>query len=64
MFGTTLPALSGRQRPFDALLRQAGKIILGKELEIHQALACLLAGGHLLIEDLPGICLLYTSRCV
>ena len=55
MFGTTLPALSGRQRPFDALLSKAGKIILGKELEIRQALACLLAGGHLLIEDLPGM---------
>ncbi len=55
MFGNTLSALSGHQRPFDALLSQAGKIILGKELEIRQALACLLAGGHLLIEDLPGM---------
>lgn len=33
----------------------AGKIILGKELQIRLALACLLARGHLLIEDLPGV---------
>lgn len=55
MFGTTIPALSGRQRPFDPVLSEAGKIILGKEVEIRQALSCLLAGGHLLIEDLPGM---------
>ncbi|MBI2308454.1 MAG: AAA family ATPase [Rhodocyclales bacterium] len=33
----------------------AGKIILGKEPQIRLALACLLARGHLLIEDLPGV---------
>ena len=30
-------------------------IILGKDREIALALACLLARGHLLIEDLPGL---------
>ncbi|ODS23738.1 AAA family ATPase [Candidatus Endobugula sertula] len=30
-------------------------IILGKSQQIQQALTCLLAGGHLLIEDLPGM---------
>lgn len=30
-------------------------IIYGKPLETRQALTCLLAGGHLLIEDLPGM---------
>src|SRR3979490_352758 len=35
--------------------QQAGKIILGKERQIRLALACLLARGHLLIEDLPGV---------
>ncbi len=30
-------------------------IILGKDAEISLALACLLARGHLLIEDLPGL---------
>ncbi|MCH8159001.1 MAG: AAA family ATPase [Proteobacteria bacterium] len=32
-----------------------GKIILGKDSQIALALACLLARGHLLIEDLPGL---------
>lgn len=30
-------------------------IILGKHEQIQLALSCLLAGGHLLIEDLPGV---------
>jgi MoxR-like ATPase len=34
---------------------QAGHVILGKERQIRLALACLLARGHLLIEDLPGV---------
>jgi len=51
----TTKALSGAPRPFAAILIQAGKTILGKDHEIRQAIACLLAGGHLLIEDLPGM---------
>jgi MoxR-like ATPase len=35
--------------------RDVGTVLLGKEHQIKQALACLLAGGHLLIEDLPGM---------
>lgn len=38
-----------------AVIAAAGKIILGKERQIRLALSCLLAGGHLLIEDLPGV---------
>ncbi|OBV39215.1 AAA family ATPase [Janthinobacterium psychrotolerans] len=34
---------------------QVGEVIVGKDLQIRQALACLLAGGHLLIEDVPGV---------
>ncbi len=30
-------------------------VLLGKEEQVRLALACLLAGGHLLIEDLPGM---------
>lgn len=37
------------------VIEQAGKIVLGKRREITLALACLLARGHLLIEDLPGL---------
>lgn len=38
-----------------AALRQVGAIVLGKDAEIRLAVACLLARGHLLIEDLPGM---------
>ena len=37
------------------ILNQACQVILGKEQQIRFALACLLARGHLLIEDLPGV---------
>jgi MoxR-like ATPase len=37
------------------VVQQAGQIILGKQGQIRLALACLLARGHLLIEDLPGV---------
>lgn len=35
--------------------RQVGQIIIGKDTQVRQALVCLLAGGHLLIEDVPGV---------
>ncbi|MBS3935930.1 MAG: AAA family ATPase, partial [Sulfuritalea sp.] len=41
--------------PLSAVLAAAGDIILGKQGPIRLALACLLARGHLLIEDLPGV---------
>lgn len=34
---------------------QLNQLILGKELQIKLSLSCLLAGGHLLLEDLPGM---------
>lgn len=34
---------------------QINSVIVGKELQIRQSLTCLLAGGHLLIEDAPGV---------
>jgi len=34
---------------------QVGQIVVGKQPQIRLALACLLARGHLLIEDLPGV---------
>lgn len=40
---------------FADLLVEAERIVLGKPREIRLACACLLAGGHLLIEDLPGM---------
>ena len=37
------------------VIQQAEQIILGKPQQIRFALTCLLARGHLLIEDLPGV---------
>jgi MoxR-like ATPase len=37
------------------VIRQTEQVILGKPHQIRLALACLLARGHLLIEDLPGV---------
>lgn len=34
---------------------QIGEVLVGKDLQIRQTLACVLAGGHLLIEDVPGV---------
>lgn len=39
----------------DRAIDQTGEIILGKTTAIRQAITCLLAGGHLLIEDIPGV---------
>jgi MoxR-like ATPase len=36
-------------------VNQLNRIILGKEHQIRLGLACLLARGHLLIEDIPGV---------
>lgn len=41
--------------PLSVVLKAAGEIILGKERQLRLSLACLLARGHLLIEDLPGV---------
>ena len=52
----TLPTSVDEQRKTVALAQEAlGRIILGKEEQITLALSCLLARGHLLIEDLPGL---------
>jgi MoxR-like ATPase len=38
-----------------AAATQVGQVLVGKDAQIRQALVCLLAGGHLLIEDVPGV---------
>lgn len=37
------------------LTDQISTIIVGKRTQIEDCIACLLAGGHLLIEDVPGV---------
>ncbi len=39
----------------DNLLNSANQIILGKKLQTRLAITCILARGHLLIEDIPGV---------
>ncbi len=37
------------------LLNQLNTVIVGKPAQVRDCVACLLAGGHLLIEDVPGV---------
>jgi MoxR-like ATPase len=57
--GSTLEQLplgaDAQRAAVDKARQSLGGIILGKDREIALALACLLARGHLLIEDLPGL---------
>src|SRR5258706_15915255 len=43
------------QSPLIALQSNIERVFVGKEAVVQNALACLLAGGHLLIEDVPGV---------
>jgi len=42
-------------RLFQALLGNVERVIQGKREQVHLSLVCLLAEGHLLIEDVPGV---------
>ena len=44
-----------RQPHVETVVDRIGRTVLGKRTQIKMALTCLLAGGHLLIEDIPGI---------
>jgi MoxR-like ATPase len=54
-------ALAGKDQQAQArqlaarVIDDVGGVVLGKTAEIRLALTCLLAGGHLLIEDVPGV---------
>lgn len=39
----------------DNVIKRISQIILGKDLQIRLALTCLMARGHVLIEDVPGV---------
>jgi MoxR-like ATPase len=43
------------QDKLNALIDQLNTVIVGKLDQIQDCVACLLAGGHLLIEDVPGV---------
>ncbi|MGC2164790.1 MAG: AAA family ATPase [Gallionella sp.] len=42
-------------QPLKRVIVQAEQVIFGKPKQIRLAIACLLARGHLLIEDMPGV---------
>lgn len=39
----------------DLAAAQINHVLLGKPLQVKLSLACLIAGGHLLLEDIPGV---------
>lgn len=43
------------QNQTQKIVSQVGSVLLGKDRQVKLSLACLLARGHLLIEDLPGM---------
>ncbi len=50
------PILTDAERSaLHAAIAQVNTLVLGKQPQIERAFACLLAGGHLLIDDLPGL---------
>ncbi|WP_439107037.1 AAA family ATPase [Congregibacter sp.] len=46
---------SGQKALVDAAVAEVATVLLGKESQLRLAVCCLLASGHLLIEDLPGM---------
>jgi MoxR-like ATPase len=49
------PELTALTRRLGHVSSQISTVVVGKAREIDACLTCLLAGGHLLIEDLPGV---------
>lgn len=43
------------RRRLDAALAQVNDVLVGKHQAVRMAFGCLLAGGHLLVEDVPGV---------
>ncbi|WP_370978866.1 AAA family ATPase [Agaribacterium sp. ZY112] len=48
----------------DGVLESVSQVLLGKEQQLKLALCCLLARGHLLIEDLPGMGKTTLAQCL
>jgi MoxR-like ATPase len=52
---TTRPEATTFVHRFDQLVGNVGRAIHGKDTVVRSALTCMLAEGHLLIEDVPGV---------
>jgi MoxR-like ATPase len=46
---------SSLQQRLDAAIAQVNQVLLGKARQVKLAFACLIGGGHLLLEDVPGV---------
>jgi MoxR-like ATPase len=56
MTAARVPApLSLLHERLEAFRASANQVILDKENELEQTLCCLIANGHLLVEDIPGV---------
>ena len=55
MENTNIHQLESTTELLDKAIQDIGHVILGKEKQIKLALTCLLARGHCLIEDQPGV---------
>lgn len=51
----TPPPEDNRHDRLKDAVSTVNRIVMGKEQQVKLAFSCLLAGGHLLIEDLPGV---------
>ena len=49
---------------FKDVIESIGKLVLDKETQVKLSLSCLLAQGHLLIEDLPGMGKTTLAQCL
>lgn len=55
MGGRDLEAPQRTGESMQELIRQIGKVFLGKDEVITQAVLALVSGGHVLLEDVPGV---------
>ena len=52
---TASPVTSDLRERLRLALARLNEVVLGKDAQLRLAVACLLARGHLLIEDIPGV---------
>lgn len=55
MSALTQPCNELLQQRLDAAMAQVNRVLLGKPRQVKLAFTCLIAGGHLLLEDVPGV---------
>src|SRR6185437_11629399 len=52
---STSPEMTGFVQRFDRLVANVSRVMHGKDQVVRAAVSCVLAEGHLLIEDVPGV---------